>query len=368
MAAEAAALGASLQGIEPDLFARAVDEESRRRLDEFLRGLQAYRAHPYRRNLPETPVPWSEGSTRLIDYGTEIQKNGGGGRPVLVVPSLINRAHILDLMPRRSLMRYLADRGLRPFLVDWGEPGEAEAAFTLSDYVAGRLERALDVVLELCGRPPAVIGYCMGGMLALALAQRRRGDLCALGLLATPWDFRAGQPGTAELIQAMEPMLTQMIEANGQMPVDMLQMLFASIDPAMAGRKFRNFARLRRTTQRAEIFVAVEDWLNDGVPLAAEVAKECLFGWYGRNEPARGEWRIGGMVVEPEALDLPTLVMVPRRDRIVPPASALPLARKISRIRCRTLATGHIGMIAGARAKTDVYGPLSLWLKERVGP
>src|SRR3546814_17470322 len=104
-------------------------------------------------------------------------RRGGrrGGIPVLVVPSLFNRGYILDLSAGRSFLRWLADQGFRPFLVDWDSPGEAERRFDLTDYVAGRLEAALNVVLDATGgRPVAVLGYCMGGLLALALAQRRR--------------------------------------------------------------------------------------------------------------------------------------------------------------------------------------------------
>ncbi len=48
---------------------------------------------------------WRDGSTRLLDY------RPAGGAPLLVVPSLINRAYILDLAPGRSLLRHLAEAG-----------------------------------------------------------------------------------------------------------------------------------------------------------------------------------------------------------------------------------------------------------------
>src|SRR5216683_2440968 len=155
LAAAASALRQSVADLPPDDFAVAVDAELRSRADIFLRGLERYRRHPYRRTLVDPPVLWRDGSLRLVDYGPT------DGAPVLVVPSLVNRAYILDL----------AEIGLRPLLVDWGRPDTTERRFNLTDYIAGRLEAAAEAAVTAAGTPVAVVGYCMGGLLALALAQ-----------------------------------------------------------------------------------------------------------------------------------------------------------------------------------------------------
>jgi polyhydroxyalkanoate synthase subunit PhaC len=343
-----------------DRFGEAVATEALARTETLLAGIEAYRRHPYRRDLPAAPVLWQEGTTRLLDYRDPARPPG---QPVLVVPSLINRAYVLDLTRRRSLMRYLAGRGLAPFLVDWDAPGAEERAFSLDRYVAGRLETALDRVRTETGRPVAALGYCMGGLLALALAQRRPDAVNALVLLATPWDFHAGQGAQAALLRALAPSLGRLIDTLGEAPVDLLQMLFASLSPTLVARKFSAFGALPQKGARARDFVALEDWANDGVPLAARVARDCLFGWYGDNTPARGAWRIAGQTVRPEAIRQPTLALVPAADRIVPPDSALPLAHAIPCARIRMVRGGHVGMLLGARAKTDLYGPLARWLE-----
>src|SRR5690606_34470871 len=119
------------------------------------------------------PAIWQEGTTRLLDYGATARRGGADGGTVLVVPSLVNRYYVLDLDRGRSMMRYMAQRGLRPLVVDWDAPGPEERRFGLTDYIAGRLERALVRAAGEAGGPVSVVGYCMGGNLALALALRR---------------------------------------------------------------------------------------------------------------------------------------------------------------------------------------------------
>ena len=146
------------------------------------------------------------------------------------------------------------------------------------------------------------------------------------------------------------------------LPIDWLQTLFALVDPYGVGRKYRAFATLDPESTRARRFVALEDWLNDGVPLAAPVAREALGGWYGDNTPARGNWLVAGLPVDPATLRLPTLVAAPTRDRLVPPASARPLATLIPDATLITPQVGHIGMIAGTNAETALWRPMLTWL------
>ena len=119
-------------------------------------------------------------------------------------------------------------------------------------------------------------GYCMGGTLAVAAAARRPDLVRALALLAAPWDFHAGNQARAHAGGGMLPLLEPALAFNDTLPVDVLQVLFAMLDPWGVADKYRAFARLDPASERARLFVALEDWLNDGVPLAAPVARECL--------------------------------------------------------------------------------------------
>lgn len=278
--------------------------------------------------------------------------------PVLVVPSLINRGYIFDLMPGVSLLDYLADGGMRPFLLEWGEPGSSDRRQSLDDYVLDRLEGALDWVLQETKQRPIVLGYCMGGTLATALACRRQDDCSGLALLATPWDFRSSE-------RAIDGVCHALALASGMMgsaSIDLLQTLFAAIDPMAVPEKFAGFSKLGQTSETARHFVALEDWLNDGIALGADIAAMCFREWYGSNKPAGGQWKVAGQQVRPATLTLPTLFAIPHQDRIVPPESALALAAMMPEAKIIRPLSGHIGMIAGRTAKKQLWTPLLAWL------
>jgi len=354
------ALAAEIGRAGAEKVGSALDRELFGRAERFLAGLEAYRRHPYRRAEPDAPVVWRAGNARLLDYGR------GGGPGVLVVPSLINRYYVLDLLPERSFVRCLAEQGLRPLVLDWGEPGDAERDFTLTDYIAGPLEASLTVAAELTSRPVGIVGYCMGGLLALALALRRPAETACLALLATPWDFHAERAEQAQLLAAaVETALPGV--GSAPLPLDVIQSLFLALDPFLAERKFIRFAGLDPQSVAARDFVALEDWLNDGVPLARNVALDCARSWYRDNDPAHGEWRVAGQPVLPEHVRAPSLVVLPSRDRIVSPLSAEPLATAIPDAAVLRPPFGHIGMMASATAPDTVWQPIADCLRAHLG-
>ena len=347
-------------GFEP-----ALQREIARRMARLADGVLAYRQHQAHRSLENPPAVWREGNTRLLDYGaTHRAARVRGARAVLVVPSLINRWEVLDLTAEKSLLRAMAAQGLRPYLVDWGTPDAEEQRFDTTAYVA-RLERAAAFLTKRARRAPAVMGYCMGGTLTVALAARQPRRVAGLALLAAPWDFHADRTGHAFLL-SVGPLLAQVADHVGELPVDILQTLFWSLDPWLAVKKFGRFLGMDQQGDGAKEFVLLEDWLNEGAPLAGPTARECLVGWYGDNTPGEGKWEVGGKRIVPPRIKTPSLVMIPSGDRIVPPLSAAALAdaaKGLKNVKRLDLPLGHIGMVVSGRAKELCWTPLVDWLK-----
>ncbi len=358
---QARSLREKLQNVDADAFSAALNREIERRVHTFAEGVHGFLAAGRQDPLPELPVCWREGTTRLIHAAPDAAQKEAGAAPVILIPSLVNRAYILDLDPDHSLFRYIARQGHDTYLVDWDAPGDTERNFTIDHYV-DRLERIRDVVSDETGQTPVIAGYCMGGNLALALAHRQPEKIRAMALLATPWDFHAMPAAATQMLRAMMPGLRQMIATVGNLPVDVIQAMFSSRDPCGVIRKFRKFARLEPGSAAARAFVVLEDWLNDGVPLTGPVAIECLNDWYVRNLTMQGAWHNGGAAVDPALITIPALVVIPDNDTIVPPASAQPLAELLAHATLVIVNAGHIGMVAGSRAEATLYAPLCEWI------
>ncbi len=354
-------LAAELAKFDASSVGRALDRAVVAAAGEFADGIAAYRHHPYRRADDDIRAVWRSGGTALLDHGA----SGGSADdvPVLFVPSLVNRGWVLDLVPGEGMLSWLAVRGLHPYRIEWGPPGPDERSFDITDYVVRRLEPALDVVRRIAGRPPVLAGYCMGGLLALAAAVRRPDSVAGLALLATPWDFHADGAERAGSIAALYGNSRPFLGMCGEFPIDLIQALFAAHDPIVALRKFRKFATMDPASVEARNFVALEDWLNEGVALTLPVADEAFKGWYGGNLTGQDKWTVGGALIDPATLkNLPMLVVVPGGDRLVPPKSAAAVLARAPHAARLDLPLGHIGMVVGRQAQNSLWRPLSDWL------
>jgi polyhydroxyalkanoate synthase len=348
-------LAAALAKFDTASVARAIDGATMQAAREFADGIEAYRHHPYERAAEDAQVVWRAGGTALIDHG-------GDGVPVLFAPSLVNRGWVLDLVPGQGMLSWLAGRGIHPYRVEWGSPGDEERGFDIAAYVGQRLEPALAEVARRSGRRPILAGYCMGGLLALAAAIRRPDAIGGLVLLATPWDFHAENAARSVAIGTLYRTSRPLFGMLGEFPIDAIQALFATHDPIVALRKFRRFAAFDPASVEARNFVALEDWLNDGVPLTLPVADEAMLGWYGANVTGLGQWSVGGVAMDPAVIAVPSLVVVPSGDRLVPPASATAVLPRLSQATRLDVPLGHIGMVVGRHAERSLWGPLADWI------
>lgn len=310
-----------------------------------LHAFQTARRSPPR--LVDAPVVARAGQAVLRDYG-------GAGPLAVFVPSLINPPFILDLADGNSLLRWLAGRGVRPLLVDWGGVSEAPAGDAGLD-VARHVSDLLLPLIDQLGEPVHLIGYCLGGTMALAAAMHAR--LLSFTLIAAPWHFAGfgqARDEIAELWRTARPSSERM----GLVPMEVLQSGFWRLDPRRTISKYEMFGRLDPESAEARAFVALEDWANGGAPLTFAAGCELFDDMIGADKTGSGVWTVGGRLVDPARLSVPTLEFVSLHDRIVPAASSARLENR------RMLGLGHVGMIVGSRAREQLWEPLAAMLSQ----
>jgi len=297
---------------------------------EALTGLKAYeRAQRWPRR-PAKPV------VAQVN-GTCLREHGGDGPPVVLVPSLINPPDILDLDPDVSLADAVQRGGRRVLLIDWGA-----AANRSSASVGSHVESLLAPLIQAIGEPAALVGYCLGGTMAIAAANLVACERVVT--LAAPWNFARYPAESRTALQDMWRHSEPAARALAALPMEVLQAAFWSLDPERTVRKFAGFGRLDPASTEARRFVALEDWANEGEALPYPAAGELIDDLFERDLPGSGQWSVGDRMVS-DRLTVPLLNILAADDRIAPAATA-PAGDRIA------IPSGHVGMIVGsARAR-----------------
>ena len=156
--------------------------------------------------------------------------------------------------------------------------------------------------------------------------------------------------------------LTRSLMATGSVPADLVGQWLAMVEPGGVQAKFRRFAAMDQSGIEAQHFVAVEDWANDGIALSNPAASEIFRAWPARNLPMKGEFLVAGEPIRPEAVRIPAMAVSAARDRLVPAASARPLAERLPNAHLLNVDTGHIGMFVGSKADEAMGEPAAGWL------
>ncbi len=317
---------------------KAVDdpELARAALD----GLAKYAAAERSKPRPKRPIAAQIGGAALRDHG-------GSGAPVVLVPSLINPPNILDLDVDASLAASLAAGGRHVLLLDWG-PAAQRAELSIGDHV----EVLLVPLLGKLGEPVALVGYCLGGTMAIAAANRVKVERVAT--LAAPWHFAVYPETSRAALCDLWNGVHAAADAFGRLPMEVLQAAFWALDPERTVAKFERFASLDPDSDQARRFVALEDWANLGEPLPLPAARELIEDMFGADLPGSGKWTVGGRAMS-DTLDVPAMHFTAADDRIAP-AETVPAGPS------QAVPSGHVGMIVGSKARETLHTPLARWL------
>ncbi|MBI2766947.1 MAG: hypothetical protein HYX53_13685 [Chloroflexi bacterium] len=331
-------------------------------------------ANGMRMALQSTPAPVAQsrrvavgyrGKARLYYYPPE-----DGPRlktPLVLFPYLgISRPYIFDLRPGESFAEFLAGKGVPFYLCDWGVFGPEDRDTGL-DEVIGDLIPSLfrQAVAHARADAGTAFGYCMGvPMTVSALARDTSLPVRNLLAMVGPIDFSIGDFPRMTDEEVFD--VDAVVETFDMMPAEFVRSGFKMINPTGDAKMQATLAENLWNAEWLRGYRAMNRWSNEWQPLPKQFFRQWVRHFYQHNELVRGELRVLGEKVDLGRITVPTLAIGATNDDIVPAASARALVDVIGSAdkTFLELPGGHISVIAGRRAKNEVWPGVLKWLEE----
>ncbi|MFZ0543870.1 MAG: alpha/beta fold hydrolase [Candidatus Promineifilaceae bacterium] len=305
---------------------------------------------------------WNAGRVKLIRYVPTTATQCSV--PVLFVPSLINRYYILDLLPERSLIKYLVSRGLNVYLLDWGRPTPADACLTLDDHLSHYLHEAVEAVQEDSGIAPiSLLGYCMGGMFTAVYTSLYPERVRSMVNLAGPISYH--DDGIFSLLTRsawFDP--DKLVQTYGNIPADLLCWTFQMLRPTSHLARALYLYENMDNDDYVRSYAAMQTWIFDQVDFPGEAFRRYIKAFYQENQLVKGNFTVNGRAVKLDNIRCPLLNISSEHDETAPHESVKILNDLVSsQENDRLVLKGpHVGMVAGSKAPKYLWPQLADWL------
>lgn len=290
--------------------------------------------------------------------------------PLLLVYSLINRPHILDLQAERSLIRNLLDRGIQVYLIDWGDPSPDERDLTIHDHVNGHIEEMVDFIRRFHRMSRInLMGICMGGTLAVIYAALHPDKVANLITAVTPTQFHVPNDPLHDWLKGMD--VNAILGPFGNMPGGLLISGLLLLTPI--GHLMNRYALFLKNIEDqgfVEAFFRLERWLYDSPDIPGATFRQFIQDCYQKNLLIQNRMKVGRRRVELKKISIPLLNIFCKRDHFVRPEACAPLAAGVASRDARNLSldTGHLGLFVSSRWRAMVSRRIGAWLSQRDAP
>jgi polyhydroxyalkanoate synthase len=310
-------------------------------------------------------VIWTREKAKLVRYRGDARRRRP---PLVIVPSIVSRAYILDLRPRQSFVATLLAAGIDVYLVDWGEAEAVDSTNTLETYSDNYLPRAIRAALESSDSDQVdLLGYCFGGTLSLlTLAGHPELPVRNLAVMATPIDFTKLE-GLVHAIRRRRLDVDDLIDHTGNIPADTVYRGFASLRPTTDIFKYANLWERLWNDEFMDSYQSLGQWLRDQVPFPGACARQSVELLLRQNLLASGELPLGGRRVRLADISAPVLNVMAEHDHMVPPVASEPLNHLVgsSDVEELRVQAGHVGLIVGRDAGRTTLPGIIDWLEAR---
>ena len=300
--------------------------------------------------------------------------------PLLLVPPLAADPLNFDLLPHRSLVRFLLAEGFKVYLVDFGSPEANHSHLGLADYTTRMLPEAIAKVrADTRAQDLSLVGYCMGGLFALVHAGwAHDAHLKNIVTIASPIDMH--QIGVAgQLLSAMRKPIRLVRRYTG-LRIHKLDPKRLNVPGWVSSLVFKLTNPMGTLTNYLDLLMNLWDrdyvvqhdtmasWFNDMHAYPGGIVQDFVVRVGMDNALSKGRVPLGrGQEALLDRIDASLLAIAGTGDKIV----TVEAARKVMDIvgsadkQFKLAPGGHAGVFAGSKAPATTWRMAADWLKPR---
>ena len=333
-------------------------------------------------------IIYLKGNTRLLHYHgirEKEEEDKENSKPLLIIYAPINRFHIMDLNPKRSVVRNLLSNGLDVYLLDLGYPTKEDDKLSLNDYV-DYVKDAVQTILkkekegEQQGQRQenkkiSILGYCWGGILALIYTAleatnttQNNGDntVKSLALMATPVDFSKENTILAKWSKAVN--IDKMIHEFGDMNGQILDIAFAMRNPPRyTFDKYLKLFKKLYDKEFVDTFIDVERWLYDTPPVPGNLHRQIINNCYKDNLLITNKMKIDDNYIDLRNITIPVLTIDAEKDDLVTTESTIAVSDYVSSNEKDFLRSpgGHVALCISDNAHEKLWPKAAEWIQSK---
>ena len=345
--------------------------------DWYVKSRMVFSLIPKESHLAPFDVIYRKGKARLLHYHKNDQEISSTikkqKQPLLIIYAPINTFHILDLNPRRSVIRnLLASSGLDIYLLDWGYPDWSDNHLSLEDYL-GYVADAIKVISEKTSADRiSILGYCWGGIFALIHAALNPQEVRNLVLMAVPVDFSKDDTILASWSRTID--VDSMMDEFGHMDGQVLDLGFLMRNPPRYGfDKYLKLFQRSNDWDFVDTFIDVERWLYDTPPIPGVLHRQIINNCYRNNLLISGGMEVIDREGRKQKVDIqknitmPVLSVIAQQDDLASPASSLAINDHIPSRDTSVLENpgGHVALCISNTAHKKLWPEVANWLLSR---
>lgn len=306
-------------------------------------------------NIANTPgkVVFRNDVIELIQYEPTTEKVYA--RPLLISPPWINKFYIMDLDPKKSMVKWLVDQGYTLFMISWKNPVPGGPRLGMEEYIRQGLFAAVDAVLKETGRKSTnVAGYCVGGtMVATALAyMAQTGDsrINAATFFTAQTDFDlAGDLKVFVDEKSLDSLKDKMESEGGVLDA---QYMAQSFNMLRSSDLIWSYVISNYMLGKTPFPFDMLYWNSDSTRMPAKLHFNYLRDYYRDNLLSRGKLSVFGQTVNLQDIVNPIYSISTREDHIAPAASVYRGMRKMGGdVRFVLGGSGHIAGVINPPGK-----------------